>query len=75
MIVRARLIKLKTDDGLVESVDGVPLGREYLIDLSTRRRQQMYNIDVHRCHEKDIVDEYPSGRWLVLDMLEILGSP
>lgn len=74
MIVRARLVKLRTDDGLIESVDDVPLGREYRIDLTTRRLQKMYNTDRQRFHQKEIINEYPSGRWLVLEMLEILSE-
>lgn len=71
-LVKARLAKLATDDGLVEFKDGVELGREYLIDLDSKQRCWMRNFDRNVRHEKELVYA-DNGRWLPFECLELIG--
>ena len=76
IIIRARLVKLASADGLVEFEDGTPIGKIYIIDLATKERQRMKNIKHGAVHEKDVVREYcldgSLGGWLPLECLELL---
>ena len=76
VIVRAKLAKHATADGLCEFVASVPIGTVYLIDLATKHRQRMLNTDRGVTHEKEIVREYQingtPGGWLPLECLELL---
>lgn len=71
MITTAKLIALKSDDGLFEVQEGVAIGTEYLVDTDTRA----FAVMVHKSgivHHKEIIFEYPhSGGWLPVCLLEI----
>jgi len=41
---KATLIKLKTDDGMIEVDDDIPLGKEYDVALGTRQMVTGFNI-------------------------------
>lgn len=69
-IVKATLIKHKTDDGLVEFNPGVPLGQEYLVDLDSRRKQSMFNAEFLVTHKKDLIFT-PEGAWLPVECLKL----
>lgn len=71
MIVKATLVKHKTDDGLVEFNAGVPLGQEYLVDLQTRRKAQMLNGEFMVMHEKEVINDATNGRWLPIECLKL----
>jgi len=55
MIIRARLIKHATEDGLMEVWEKVPLGRIYYIDLSTKRKVKYLHKATGKLHEKVVV--------------------
>lgn len=55
-VVPAKLVKLKTADGLVEFFEDTPLGKVYRVDLDTMRRVWMYNIARHIRHRKLIIN-------------------
>ena len=76
MIVRARLIKRKTDDGLMEVSDDIPLGQEYYVDYNTIQMVDCVYIATGQKHEKEMVQVYPHGyKWLPTELLEMLGAP
>ena len=76
MIVKATLIKLKTDDGLVEFSPGIEVGREYIVDLnSIRRDQTLMHFDIKGAsinHRKDLIWTW-DGQWLPMECLKIAG--
>lgn len=51
--------------------EGIPLGREYLIDLDSMREGIMYNTDSDAIHTKTIVDS-EDGTRLIFDLLELV---
>jgi hypothetical protein len=74
MVVRATLVKLKTDDGLVQFEAHATLGAEYFVDLTTIMREQRM---IHTgdngqptVHHKDIIFTV-DGTWLPLDCLAL----
>ena len=69
MIVKAKLIKRKTDDGLVEVHDHVPLGRIYQVDLSTRKMSRGMNLNTGQIWERETV--LIEGLWFPTELLEI----
>lgn len=71
-IVKAKLVKLVTDDGLVCVHDNVPIGKEYLIDYDTMHVAQGHNTEKNVDWEKIIVFDLLGG-WLPIELLEIQG--
>jgi hypothetical protein len=71
-LIKARLAKLRTDDGLVEFRDGVELGKLYVVDLDSKERHWMRNFDFNVRHEKDII-RTQDGKWLPFECLELIG--
>jgi len=69
MIVKAKLIKRKTDDGLIELEDHVPLGKVYEVDLSTRAIRRGKNIEKSVFWEREII--LTEGQWFPTELLEI----
>jgi hypothetical protein len=55
-LVRARTTRLAAADGLVPLEAGVPVGREYLIDLRSLRVATLFNVDQQVSHVKTVVD-------------------
>lgn len=70
MIVTAKLVKVKTEDGLMEICDPSLLGKEYLIDLSTKRMRSGFNITHNKQWEREMVQDSTNGGWLPTEMLE-----
>jgi hypothetical protein len=68
MIVEARLINHCTDDGLMEFRDDIPLGKVYLVDLSTRRILEGFNFVKGMCWQREMV-EVVGGGWLPTELL------
>lgn len=69
-VVKAALIALRTADGLVECGEGVEVGREYLVDVDTRRTVQLFNFE-HGCrHTKEIINAV-DGAWLPMELLRL----
>lgn len=73
--VHARTIGQATKDGLVQLEDGVPVGREYLVDLHTLRVATLFNVDKQVSHVKTIVNTVgPTGEfngWLPVELLDL----
>jgi len=70
MIVSARLVKRKTDDGLMEMSEGAPLGKEYLVDLSTRAMKKGYNYIHDKSWQREMIRDVAGG-WLPTELLEV----
>jgi len=75
LIVVATLMKLKSADGLVEMEDHISLGKKYHVNTATLRTVKLTHLPTGTHHEKEIVDEWPSGRYLFLELLELGGAP
>lgn len=76
MLTQAKLIKLKTDDGLVEIQPKIPIGKIYLVNPDSIRTEQLYNIDKQTWHVKEIIDSYNEQNqaigFLPTEILQIL---
>ena len=74
MIGIAVLIKTKSDDGLFEIKDDTLLGKEYFVDLESKRVARGYNT-IHRIVWKkeiiNVVDYDGRVGWLPTELLEI----
>ena len=75
VVVIATLMKLKSADGLIEMEDHIPLGKKYTVNTATLRTVKLFNLDKKVSHEKDIIDVWPTGGYLVLELLELGGAP
>jgi hypothetical protein len=71
-IVKAKLIKLITDDGLFSLEDGIPLGKEYLVDYDSMHIAQGRNVEKNVDWEKMIICDVFGG-WMPIELLEIQG--
>ena len=74
----AKLIKTKSDDGLFEIKDGTLLGKEYFVDLNSRRVVRGYNI-AHKVEWKreiiNLIDGELCYGWMPTELLEIEDDP
>lgn len=68
-IVKAKLKKRATEDGLIEFQNNVPLGKEYIVDADTIEEVGMFNYEKKVEHRKVIIREYPSRQWLPMELL------
>ena len=71
-IVKAKLIKHKTDDGLMEMQEDIPLGKIYLIDSDSLQNVQAYNMEKHVRHEKMMVNDITNDAYLPMELLELI---
>jgi len=62
-IVAAKLIKHKTEDGLVEMKDTIPLDKTYEVDLNSIREAQGYNMKHSVRWEREVIDVKDGNRW------------
>ena len=69
MKAQAKLIKRKTDDGMMEIQNDVPLGRIYKFDLKTKRMQKGMHLDTKTIWEREMV--LVEGSWFPTELLEI----
>lgn len=77
MMGLAKLIKIKSDDGLFEIKDDSTLGKEYFVDLKSIRVVKGFNTTQKVEWEKEIVnliDENGSCGWMPTELLEIEGE-
>lgn len=72
VVVRARVSKLKTDDGLLELVPAMRVGRTFFIDVTTIREAHLLHEDLGIEHTKELVSEVMTGDLLPLECLEIV---
>lgn len=73
MFVKAKVIALKTADGLMEFKGFVQVGKVYEVDPETRRTAQFFNTEKGVLHVKEIVD-VDNGRWLPTELLQLQVS-
>lgn len=71
--VTATLIKLATEDGLVEFNYDVPIGKVYKIDLSTKATVELFNQERNISHFKEVVWDTRGG-WLPTEVLQWEGK-
>jgi hypothetical protein len=67
-IVEMKLVKRKTDDGLIEIYDHVKLGKIYKVDLDTLQKQRLYNKDYQKEHDKLMI-HVTDGGWFPYELL------
>ena len=70
--VKAKLIKLTTDDGLMSMKDNVELGKIYTIDTDSLRNIQSFNFEKKVNHEKMMVMDIERNALLPIELLEIM---
>jgi len=70
MLNKLKLIKRKTDDGLMEIEDNIPLGKIYEVDLSTKKSLRGMNIQTGQLWERLMVQI--DGQWFPLELLEVI---
>jgi hypothetical protein len=71
-IVKAKLIKRMTADGLTELHDHIPLGKEYNVDLSTRHLSAGINFVKGKRWVREIINTIGDDvGWLPTELLEI----
>lgn len=68
--VIATLIKTKSDDGLIEMLPQIKVGKTYRVDLDSRRPGLLWNREFQKSHEKEIID-VDNGLWMPTELLEI----
>ena len=69
---RAKLIKLKTLDGLFEVMDHVPVGTEYTVDLNSIFIGCGVNVEIGEAWERELIF-MDNGNWFPTELLEIDG--
>lgn len=60
-IKKAKLIKLKTDNGFFEMWEHVPLGKEYFVDAGDIRTENMVNKPTGKLFQCEIVTVIAKG--------------
>jgi hypothetical protein len=71
-LVRARLARVKTEDGLAEVMPHVKVGKEYWIDIESARAVGAFNTELNVLHTKKIVNVYDHGEFAGYMYLELL---
>jgi hypothetical protein len=69
--MKGTLIKRITDDGLMDVLDHVPIGKVYDLVPGSRRRVAMFNVDKQVEHDKEIVN-VEGGGFFPTELLEIV---
>ena len=70
-IVKAKLVKLITDDGLVSVEDDVEIGKEYLVDLDSMHVCEGYNHELDEIWSRLIIYD-AFGGWLPRELIEFV---
>lgn len=75
-LVKAKLIKLTTSDGLLDFWEETPLGKVYIVDADSGEEVEMYNVDKNIYHKQRVISTVdPVTRkttgWLPVECLEI----
>lgn len=78
-IVKAKLVKRCTDDGLCDVQDHIEIGKIYHVDLRTVRTQRMKNVAKGVWHTKTIIDvvnptTHVREGWFAYELLQIAES-
>jgi hypothetical protein len=70
--VTATLIKKKSEDGLIEVNEDVPLGKKYKVDPKSIKTVNLRNVELGRNHEKDMIRCH-DGSLFPIELLKIGG--
>lgn len=70
-IVTAKLKKLKTEDGLIQMLDHIPIGKEYQVDLDSLEELLMFNLEYCLSHKKVVVHTADHTRFLPIELLDL----
>lgn len=70
-VVKAILIKRKTDDNLMELEDSVELGKIYYIDIDTIQEVEGFNFIVNESWKRRMVIDVLTGDWFPVELLNI----
>ncbi len=65
-----RLLRHVTEDGLWEVDRTLPLGRVYVVDLTTRQVGSFWSVVARRAHDKELVRSQ-DGTWFPVELLSI----
>lgn len=71
-LVKAKLIKHVTNDGLMEMKNDIPLGKIYNVDSDTLRNVRAYNVEKRKHHIKMMVMDVNNNAFLPMELLEII---
>jgi hypothetical protein len=75
IVVTARLAKRKTDDGVLEVLDDLPLGRVYKVFPETAQlmpwRHRESGDVIERMSVWTIAEGSPNGGWFPIELLEV----
>jgi hypothetical protein len=69
-VLKAKLVKLQTDDGLVRLNPDVELGKTYLVYPESIKQIDWHNTEVDQNVWRDSIWAEPNG-WMPLELLEI----
>lgn len=72
-VVRAKVVRLATADGLVACGEHVKVGDVFFVDLNTAHDVGLINVDQKVPHVKRVVQEVVQGGWLLHECLEVLA--
>ena len=67
----AILIKLKSDDGLIEARGNIQLGKKYLVDINSKCELRLYNMEFKEEHTKEVLTTSEGG-WVPTELIKIL---
>ena len=80
-LIKVRLIKRTTDDGLVEVEDHIEVGKEYVAEVDTKSMVDGFNVDKNKLWEREMVLCFgvPGGHealagWMPTEILERLDG-
>ena len=77
-LIKAKLVKHYTGDGLAGVRETSPLGKEYTVDLESVSTQSLFNKPHNKFHDKELVSTYnDDGEYtgdLPVELLEFQGA-
>ncbi len=73
MIVEAKLVKLKSEDGFWEMLNYVQLGTVYEVDTETIRIARVWNRKLRKEASTTVI-RCTNGTWLPVELLELPGN-
>lgn len=72
-MIKATLIKKKTNDGLVEITEHIEIGKEYMIDPMSEQMLTGINLIKNKMWQRMMV-QIVDGKWLPTELLEWEGK-
>lgn len=71
----AKVVRLKTADGLMGFTDNIEVGRTYEADLGSLCKKKFFNVEVGRPHTKEVIlcrlGSDGEWGWLPTELLEV----